>query len=43
MTQTGTKSLEEAYLQLTGKELRDEEGDGKERMKLRYRARGGGR
>jgi ABC-2 type transport system ATP-binding protein len=41
--QTGTKSLEEAYLKLTGKELRDEEGDGKERLKLRYRARGGGR
>jgi ABC-2 type transport system ATP-binding protein len=41
--QTGTKSLEEAYLKLTGKQLRDEEGDGKERLKLRYRARGGGR
>jgi ABC-2 type transport system ATP-binding protein len=41
--QTGTKSLEEAYLKLTGKALRDEPGDGKERLKLRYRARGGGR
>ncbi len=41
--QTKTKSLEEAYLQLTGKELRDEAANGNDRLKLRYRARGGSR
>lgn len=39
--QTKTKSLEQAYLKLTGKELRDEAASGNERLKLRYRARGG--
>jgi ABC-2 type transport system ATP-binding protein len=39
--QTGTKSLEDAYLKLTGKDLRDSDGaDPKARMKLRLRARG---
>jgi ABC-2 type transport system ATP-binding protein len=42
MKQTKTKSLEAAYLKLTGKELRDEAASGTERLKLRYRARGGG-
>ncbi len=40
--QTKTRSLEEAYLKLTGSELRDEEASGNDRLKLRYRARGGG-
>ncbi len=39
---TKTKTLEAAYLKLTGKELRDEAANGTERLKLRYRARGGG-
>jgi len=38
---TKTKSLEEAYLSLTGKELRDESNSGKDAIKLRMRARGG--
>lgn len=37
---TSTHSLEDAYLELTGKELRDEAGGAKDQMKLRYRARG---
>jgi ABC-2 type transport system ATP-binding protein len=37
---TSTKSLEQAYLQLTGKAIRDEEIRGGENMKLRNRARG---
>lgn len=42
--QTGTTSLEAAYLELTGKELRDEsDGGGNDRMRLRNRVRGGGR
>ncbi|HUD10186.1 MAG TPA: ATP-binding cassette domain-containing protein [Candidatus Saccharimonadales bacterium] len=41
--QTKTKTLEAAYLQLTGKELRDEGASGNERAKLRNRVRGGGR
>lgn len=39
--QTGTASLEQAYLALTGKALRDEPASGKDRMRLRMRARGG--
>ncbi len=39
--QTKTNSLEEAYLQLTGKDLRDtDEVSSNARMKLRMRARG---
>ena len=38
---TSTSSLEEAYLQLTGRELRDEEVGSKENMRMRFRARGG--
>lgn len=38
--QTKTKSLEAAYLQLTGRELRDEAEDPQNRMRLRNRARG---
>lgn len=38
--QTDTKSLEDAYLKLTGKELRDEGEDPNARMRLRLRARG---
>lgn len=37
---TSTKSLEEAYLKLTGKDLRDEEVGSNDRMRLRFRARG---
>ena len=39
--QTNTASLEAAYLALTGKELRDETANSKDRMRLRMRARGG--
>lgn len=38
--QTKTKSLEEAYLQLTGRELRDEVASGNDSLRLRHRARG---
>jgi ABC-2 type transport system ATP-binding protein len=38
--QTKTNSLEEAYLSLTGKEVRDEEVDSKAAMRMRHRARG---
>ena len=38
--QTGTKTLEEAYLQLTGKEIRDEAASAGDRSRLRHRARG---
>jgi len=38
---TNTKSLEDAYLKLTGKEIRDEEVGSNDRMKMRFRARGG--
>ncbi len=41
--QTNTTSLEAAYLALTGKELRDEPASGKDQLRLRMRARGGGR
>jgi ABC-2 type transport system ATP-binding protein len=37
---TSTKSLEAAYLNLTGKELRDESINESERNRLRHRARG---
>ncbi|HUD06328.1 MAG TPA: ATP-binding cassette domain-containing protein [Candidatus Saccharimonadales bacterium] len=37
--QTGTTSLEEAYLALTGREIRDEEANSSDRMRLRNRAR----
>jgi ABC-2 type transport system ATP-binding protein len=37
--QTSTKTLEEAYLALTGKELRDESADPNERMRQRQRSR----
>lgn len=37
---TKTKSLEEAYLSLTGKSLRDEEISKGDQMRLRHRARG---
>lgn len=37
---TSTHSLEDAYLELTGKELRDEEGNSNDRVKLRFRASG---
>lgn len=39
--QTNTKTLEEAYLQLTGKEIRDDEANATEQLRLRHRARGG--
>ncbi len=39
--QTGAKSLEAAYLKLTGKNLRDESVNTTDRLRLRYRARGG--
>lgn len=39
-TETGTKSLEEAYLKLTGKEIREEQVDKNSAMRLRHRARG---
>jgi ABC-2 type transport system ATP-binding protein len=42
MRETKTNSLEEAYLALTGTELRDEGGSGNEAMKQRLRARGRG-
>lgn len=38
--QTKTKSLEEAYLALTGKELRDEAASGKDALRTFMRARG---
>lgn len=38
--QTNTKTLEQAYLQLTGKQLRDEEANSSDRRRLRMRARG---
>ena len=38
--QTKTKSLEQAYLSLTGKELRDEAAGGTENLRLHARARG---
>ena len=41
-TQTKTKSLEAAYLALTGKDLRDESANGKDALRLRMRARHGG-
>lgn len=41
--QTKTHSLEAAYLALTGKDLRDETASGKDALRLRMRARGGGR
>jgi len=37
--QTGTKNLEEAYLSLTGKTLRDEEVNAREAFRMRGRAR----
>jgi ABC-2 type transport system ATP-binding protein len=39
MKQTGTKSLEQAYLQLTGKNLRDEEVGAAEAFRMRARTR----
>lgn len=40
---TKTKSLEAAYLSLTGKDLRDEAASGKDALRLHMRARRGGR
>jgi len=37
---TNTKNLEEAYLQLTGKDIRDEPAGKSDRMRLRHRASG---
>jgi ABC-2 type transport system ATP-binding protein len=37
--QTGTKSLEQAYLQLTGKELRDETADPANALRARQRSK----
>jgi ABC-2 type transport system ATP-binding protein len=39
MKQTGTKSLEEAYLSFTGKEIREESASGNDHMRMRMRAR----
>jgi ABC-2 type transport system ATP-binding protein len=39
--QTGTASLEEAFLALTGKTIRDEEGSSTDRMRAVLRARRG--
>jgi ABC-2 type transport system ATP-binding protein len=37
--QTGTKTLEQAYLELTGKTVRDEQADPREAWRARHRAR----
>lgn len=41
--QTGKNSLEDAFLELTGKEIREEEPNSKDRMKNMYRMRTGGK
>jgi ABC-2 type transport system ATP-binding protein len=43
MKQTGTASLEEAFLKLTGNVIRDEESSATDRLRNRARAWGGGR
>lgn len=40
---TGTKSLEDAFLALTGREIRDEDADPSARMRMRHQAWGGRR